>query len=140
MSQFLIKCLKLNAIYSGAMGFIMVVFTIPIAEFMGNWLVWIPAAIGAGLILFALDLVWLSQKLLMGTFSWRRLAVHTVILMDILWVIGAAVLLIIHPAWMSANGLVTLAIISLPVLALALSQWVGLLRSGRDKQAQQAMA
>ena len=121
------------------MGLIMLIFTRAVAEFLGPWPNWIPAAIGAGLILFAGDLIWLQRRLQNHSAPWLRSVVLTVISMDLLWVVGTIVLLSLSPAWISQSGLLVLAVVAIPVQILALVQWKGLQQRAVDNKAQQAL-
>ncbi len=55
--------------------------------------------------------------------------VKTIIIADVAWVVGAAILLITFPDLLSTGGRWTLAIVSLIVTDLAALQHVGLRRS-----------
>jgi uncharacterized protein YndB with AHSA1/START domain len=86
---------------------------------------WILAVVGAGLVGFAALLLWLLAEP-------RRLAlgVRFVLGADVVWVLGAVVLLVGSPTLLAPAGQVALGAVSVVVAVIAVGQAVGLQRRG----------
>lgn len=109
------KALSINAIFSGISGLGLILFYKSIANLFGieqNNIFWM---IGAGLVFFALTIILEVKKQ-------RRLAVLWIIIQDFIWVIGSAILLILHPFNISNSGNNTITIIAMIVFFMAINQ------------------
>lgn len=120
-----------NGLFSGTAGIVMVIGA---AFGLGGWLginAWLLAALGAGLVVFAADLLWLARS--------PRLIVaggRAAVLGDVAWVIAAGAL-IAFSAVLTRQGEFALSIVSIAVAGFAAAQWLGLrrLRSAEDHTA-----
>ncbi len=120
-----------NGLFSGTAGIVMVIGA---AFGLGGWLginAWILAALGAGLVVYAADLVWLARSPRFIVAGGRA-----AVLADVAWVIAAGAL-IAFSALLTRQGEVALAIVSIVVAGFAAAQWMGLrrLRSAQDHSA-----
>ena len=110
------KALRLNALFSGVSGIVLLIFHSIIAnqfEVEQSTVFWI---VGIGLIVFSSTIFWEIKKQ-------RRIAVVWIIIQDLAWVIGSSVLLVFQPFVISNMGNMTIAGVALVVLLMALNQW-----------------
>ncbi len=118
------KVLVENAIVSGMTGLVLVVG----AAGLDNWLginPWVLAAVGAGLLLYAVDLVMWARSP-----KWLRRGGLLAVAGDTAWVIAATALIVFTDALTTA-GEVALAVVTAAVLAFVVAQTVGLAKLGK---------
>jgi hypothetical protein len=122
--RLLASAVSINAIFSSVSGVVLLA-SVPMLSGPIGVAGWILAAVGVGLVGFAVLLVWLSA-------APRRLAVGApyVLVADVAWVLGAVVLLAGFPELLAPAGRVGLAAVSAVVAAIAVGQAVGLRRRG----------
>ena len=118
--------LRANASFSVLSGLALVCAAPALASWTGLGPVWLLRAIGAGLLLFAVDLFLLA----------RRAAAHPgrvrlVIAMDLAWVAGSAVLLLVGAESLTRAGFWLVFGVAEVVAAFALLQFLGLRRTQR---------
>ncbi|WP_353779100.1 hypothetical protein [Winogradskyella sp. 3972H.M.0a.05] len=122
------KALTINAIFSGLSGVILVITSTYIAQLFkveNNTPFWI---IGLALIFFSGTIVYEIKRL-------KPSGVLSIIIQDIIWVIGSIVLLMFQPFEISKTGNAIIAIIAFIVLLMAIHQAVALKKSSRiEKQ------
>ena len=118
-SNLLSRALHANALYSTLAGATMAVAATALDDWSGVP-AWLLVAIGVGLIGFAASLVFGARR--------PNLIVdvgRTAVAGDLGWIVGAIVV-IAATSWLTTEGEVTLAIISIPVAIFAAAQWQGL--------------
>lgn len=120
-SRLLRMALKGNALFSLLSGLAMVFFSGRITAFIGISPAVYLTLIGAGLIVFAL-LVWMLSRLP----EIRKHLVWLVILLDLLWVAGSAVLLL--AGIFTPGGNWTVSLLAVVVFGFAVAQYIGLRR------------
>ncbi len=112
--------LRINALFSGGSGLLLILFHGPLARLFEVPMqspFWI---IGIGLLLFA-ALVGLAS-----TQERTRIPlIKSIILMDLLWVLGSSGILIASPFGISGSGHLLIGVVALIVLSLALGQASG---------------
>lgn len=121
------KALRINAIFSGISGLGLILFYKSIAHLFGieqNNIFWM---VGAGLVFFALTIILEVKKQ-------RRLAVLWIIIQDLIWVIGSAILLILDPFNISNLGNIIIIIIAIIVFFMAINQSIALNRTKNPNQ------
>jgi hypothetical protein len=109
------KALKINALFSGISGLVLLLFNQKIAALFGmhkNTYFWI---IGFVLIYFSIT-IWYEIK------QQRKLAVIWIIIQDFAWVLGSIIILIFHPLNISKIGNTLIAIVAIVVLFMGLNQ------------------
>ena len=109
--------LRANSIFSMMCAVDLLLFSTSIAQAMGNVAPWILQIVGAALVLWALSLVWVSSRPLIN-----QSLVKGIVIADLGWVLGTAVLLIELPGVFSVLGSILLAAVAFIVLVLALLQ------------------
>ena len=82
------RVLRINAFFSGISGLVLTIAASPIASFIGVPAPLILAAVGIGLIIFAIDLYWLGSRAV------SRTTLITIGVLDMIWVAGSAALLL----------------------------------------------
>ena len=113
-----------NGLFSGTAGLVLIVGA---ALGLGDWLGinrWLLAALGAGLVAYAADLIWLARSP-----RWIVAGGRAAVAADIAWVVAAAAV-IAFTAVLTRQGEVALAVVSLIVAGFAAAQWLGLRRLG----------
>ena len=113
------KALKVNALFSGTSGIIMILLNNQIANLFGttnNTIFWV---IGLILVYFSLT-IWYEIK------KQRRLAVLWIIIQDYAWVLGSLILMVFNPFEITLTGNFIIGIIALIVLYMGVNQMNGL--------------
>ena len=113
--------LRENAVFSAGSGAVLALGSPGLDSWLGVD-AWILLALGVGLVAYAASL-WVGA----GRGETLRLTGQTAIAGDIGWVIGAAVL-IAATSWLTRNGEIALAVVSIPVALFATGQIIGLRR------------
>ena len=119
-SNLLIRALAANSAFSALTGAVLIAASVPLSDWLGVP-TWLTALIGAGLLPFAFVVGRTARDP-------EPSRVIQVIIADVSWVIGAAVILFGFPSWMSGQGLWALAIVTGGVALFAVLQTVGLRR------------
>lgn len=116
----LTRVLMANAGFSLVTGVILVGGAIPLSR----WLeipTWLTVAVGGGLLPFSLAVSMVARRP-------SRLTVRLVIAADLVWVAGAAIVILGFPQSMSTAGLWVLGLVTVVVAGFAVLQAVGLRR------------
>ena len=119
-SKVLTRTLAANAGFSALTGLILIGGASPLSRWLGTP-TWLTVAVGVGLLPFAVAVITVARDP-------KPQAVRMVIVADIAWVIGAAVVLIGFPLSMSTAGLWSLGLVSVAVADFAIFQAIGLRR------------
>jgi len=119
-SKVLARTLAANAGFSALTGLILIGGALPLSRWLGIP-TWLTVAVGVGLLPFAFMVITVARDP-------KPQAVRMVILADLAWVIGAAVVLIGFPRSMSTAGLWSLGLVSVAVADFAVFQTIGLRR------------
>ncbi len=119
-SKILTRTLAANAGFSAVTGVILIVGAAPLSSWLGIP-TWLTIAVGLGLLPFAFTVARVARNP-------RRNTVRQVILADIAWVIGAAVIIIGFPQSMSTAGVWTLGLVTAAIGFFAAFQALGLRR------------
>jgi hypothetical protein len=112
-----------NAIFSGLSGLLLVAVPRRVADWLGIEALGLLLAIGIGLLLFALFLIFLVRA--------RPLdaqAATSVIFGDLAWVLASGALLVFWPGLLSDTGWWVVLAVAVAVLVFADLQWLGLRR------------
>lgn len=112
-----------NAAFSGLGGIICLIANGPLTSFMGLADGIYLYVMGAGLILFALDVAWTATR---DTIN--PLFAKMIIGADVAWVIGSFLLTALMPQLFSLGGIILINIIALDVAIFAIVQTIGLKR------------
>lgn len=118
---FLRRALLGNAIFSGLSGITFVLGSNPLANFLGIKNPTLLFVLGIVLLLYAPFLVKVAN-----TESVQRLLVWLVIDLDILWIIGSAVLIFTNLVSLTTSGKWAIAFIADIVTVFAILQYIGL--------------
>lgn len=121
------KALKVNAVFSGISGIILLLFKRYLAELFGttnNNVFWI---VGVILIYFSATIWYEIPKQ-------RKPAVIWIIIQDYAWVLGSIILLISNPFNLSQIGNIIIGIIALIVLSFGIHQMNCLKRSTKNNR------
>lgn len=119
----LVYALRGNALFSTICGFVLLTAASRISDVLGAGDPWLLRFIGGVLILFALDLFTSSKSSPVSSSKARYF-----IWMDLAWVIGSAVLLLVAGPAFSTAGKLLIAAVSTIVAVFATVQHVGLRR------------
>ena len=119
--------LRGNAAFSAVSGVIAILAAAPIAAFMGLASPLILVIIGVGLLPFA----FLVYKVSTMT-AVKPLFVKEILVMDLLWIVGSMVILLVGWPALTANGRWLVAVLADSVAVFALLEFVGLRRLQRD--------
>lgn len=124
--RLLAAVMSLNAVFSGLCGLGLTVASPWLARWLGvaSGLV---AAVGVALIGFAAVLVWL-----LATPSRLRAGARLVAAADLMWILGAGIVIGVLPGALPASGDVVLAGVTVVVGGLAAGQLVGMAKIGPD--------
>ena len=114
--------LQANGIFSMVSGLISVVFADALADFMEIDAL-VLRFVGVGVLVFGVTVYWFGRH---DTVE-PGFAIFTTIA-DILWVIGSLVLVVAYPDLVSSGGNGLIVVVAAVVLALAITQFVGLRR------------
>lgn len=113
------KALKINALFSGISGTILILLNQHIAILFGvneNAIFWI---VGLVLIYFSLTIGYEIKKQ-------RRVAILWIITQDYAWVLGSVILIIFNPYEVTKSGLLIIGIVAIIVLYMGIHQMIGL--------------
>jgi hypothetical protein len=119
-SKVLTRTLAANASFSALTGLILIGAASPLSRWLGVPS-WLTVAVGVGLLPFAVAVIRVARDP-------KPQAARMVIVADIAWVIGAAVVLVGFPRSMSTAGLWSLGLVSVAVADFAVFQAIGLRR------------
>jgi hypothetical protein len=119
-SKVLTRTLAANASFSALTGLILIGAASPLSRWLGIP-TWLTVAVGVGLLPFAVAVIRVARDP-------KPQAARMVIVADIAWVIGAAVVLVGFPRSMSTAGLWSLGLVSVAVADFAVFQAIGLRR------------
>lgn len=117
------RALLANGIFSSISGLVFMIFSAPIAAFLGVDFSGVLIALGLVLILFGLGVVWLATR----TEVPRSLTIVVTIL-DLAWVLGSILLLVSELIPLTSEGKWAIAIIADIVAVFAILQIIGLRR------------
>ena len=109
--------LRANSVFSILCAVDLLLFSTPIAKAMGAVAPWILQIVGVALVVWALSLIWLSSRPVIN-----QTLVKGIVIADLGWVLGTAILLIELPGVFSALGSLILAAVAFIVLVIALLQ------------------
>ncbi len=109
--------LRANGVFSVMCAVDLLLFSTSIAQAMGAVAPWILQGLGVALILWAVSLVWVSSRPVINP-----TLVKAIVIADLGWALGTAVLLIELPGVFSALGNIMLVGVALVVLVLGLLQ------------------
>jgi len=107
--------LKVNALFSGISGIVLIILNHQVAKIFGtenNTIFWI---IGLALVFFAITIIVEIKKQ-------RSLAILWIIIQDFIWVIGSIILLVLNPFPITPTGTIIIGIVALIVLFMGLNQ------------------
>ncbi|TVR52113.1 MAG: SRPBCC family protein [Puniceicoccaceae bacterium] len=116
-----------NAVFSFLSGTILLLRPETVAGWLGLEGTLVLILIGAGLLLFAADLIWQATRPRLLT--WRALGATSG---DLLWIAATAVVLLIFPESFSAAGRLLLLGVAAAVGGFAVWQWAGIDRAHRE--------
>jgi hypothetical protein len=119
-SKLLTRTLAANAGFSALSGLILIGGASPLSRWLGIP-TWLSVAVGVGLLPFAVAVIRVARDP-------KPQAARMVVVADIAWVVGAAVVLIGFPRSMSTAGLWSLGLVSVAVADFAVFQTIGLRR------------
>ena len=112
-----------NAIFSAISGAVMIVGSGQVSDFTGLTPGWVPAAIGAGVLLWALDVGWIARRdEIKPSQAWF------VIGGDLLWVVTSFAIILAGVPELTAAGKWTVGILAEIVGVFAVVQYLGLRR------------
>lgn len=117
----LTSTLTVNASLSTTIGVALLVAAGPLPDWLGIP-AWIGLLLGIGLVLFAVQVLRVARNP-------RRAQVIQVIGADVIWVVGAATVILVFPGSMSTAGLWALGGVTAVVALFAVLQTVGLRRA-----------
>lgn len=110
-----------NAGFSMLCGAFMCIFHDGIAAFVGSMPAWLFIGVGAGLILFAIDVGWVATRP-----SINPTLARLICWADILWVVGSIGLLLFAPGMLTTQGTILVGLIAITVAGFAALQLRGL--------------
>jgi len=116
------RALAANALFSTLTGAALLIAPGALSRLTGLGPVWLLAALGVGLLLFAADLYFFQVR--PPAVPSGRIAVT--IFLDLGWVVGSGVLLAVGFDGFTRAGRVVVALVAVAVLALAMLQALGL--------------
>ena len=123
-SNLLRYALRGNALFSAASGIVALVAAQSLAAFIGIQESLVFVVLGVVLLLFAIDLIWIaSRKTIDRRVTWA------VIVLDVAWVAGSAIILLFDLVPLTVAGSWTIALLAEAVAVFAVLQYVGLRRS-----------
>lgn len=115
--------LLFNAVFSAVCGGLLLLFPSAVAALMGDFNPLILMVLGAGLLLFAVDVAWVATRKPIS-----QLLAKMITTADVAWVLATPVVMIVAAPWLSVWGQVLLLDVALLVAFCALCQWRGLQR------------
>lgn len=117
-----------NVAFSVASGVALLLFSGPIAAFMGITAPVVLLVLDGGLLAFAL-MVWQTARQV----PLKRSQATAILIADIAWVVGTAVTLVTDPFALTAGGKVALLVVALIVADFAIFEWIGLRRGQQGR-------
>lgn len=111
------KMLQLNSVFSICCAMPCLFFGTALAQAIGAIEPWMLHIVGATLIVWALDLLWVASRPLINP-----VLVKAIIIADFGWVLGTFILLVGFEAMFTAAGIVLLSVVALLVLTIAVLQ------------------
>ena len=120
-ATFLRRSLQLDGVASGATGLLLLAAAGPFAALAGLPGPGLARAVGGGLVIYAAALLWNA-----GRTTVSRGQVLAAVVLNVLWVLGSAVLIVDGP--LTALGNLAVAAVAAAVLLFAVLQTVGLRR------------
>lgn len=128
--RFLRRTLAANAVFSAASGLAMLAAPGALASWLGLDAPWIVAVVGAGLLLFVVDLVRNARREVLDP-----VRVSVIATADVAWVLGTVVLLVVMPDALSTAGKWAAVAVGDVVAVFAALQIYGLRRRKRASAA-----
>lgn len=110
--------LMVNVLCSAAAGAVLVVLPTTMAGIIGNVPVWLCQLVGAGLMLFAAWVFWISRRL-----PGAHTGVAWVFALDVVWVLGVPVVMVVFASYLSLWGQLLLGGSALLVADFAWLEW-----------------
>ncbi len=120
--------LRLNAVFSGLSGLMLIAHTPLVGELLGLDALWALQLMGVSLVLYAL---WLTISARTTPIDLRE--VWTAISLDIGWVIASAVILGLYWVSLPSTGRWTIGVVADVVAGFACLQWYGIHRAQRQE-------
>jgi hypothetical protein len=117
-----------NVAFSLASGVAVLLFSGPIAEFMGIAAPALLLVIGGGLLAFALMVFQTARQVPLN-----RARATLILIADVLWVVGTAVILVTDLFALTDGGKVVSLVVALIVADFAVFEWIGLRRGQRGR-------
>jgi hypothetical protein len=120
-THFLKNALRINAIFSSLCAVLILLFSVQIANLMGQFPYSILIALAIGLISFVILILSISEN--------KKLDVKQakiITFMDLSWVISSIILVILGSQWFTSNGIAIILIVAAIVGLLSLFQYIGL--------------
>lgn len=115
--------LRANAAFSTLTGLALLALPGPLARALDTGPPWLLAAVGAGLLVFAFDLVWFSRS-----DARLRALGRAAVAGDVAWVLGTVALAALAPGALGPAGWAAAGLVALAVAGFAAAQAVGLRR------------
>lgn len=115
------KVFTINAVFSGLSGALLLADAVPLARFMGGFPAWINELVGAGLLLFALDVFWIATRPRLSAALSR-----VIFYADLAWVAATPVVMLIFAQHLSFWGQMLLLDVGIGVALLAFFEGRGL--------------
>ncbi|MGJ3257064.1 MAG: hypothetical protein ACFE0K_12150 [Alcanivorax sp.] len=115
--------LLFNAVFSAVCGGVLLLLPSAVAALMGDFNPLILMVLGAGLLLFAVDVAWVATRKPIS-----QLLAKMITTADVAWVLATPVVMMVAAPWLSFWGQVLLLDVALLVGFCALCQWRGLQR------------
>lgn len=113
--------LMANALFSTLCGIGLLVAPVYIAQLLGHVPIWLCLTLGIGLLIFALDVIWITNQL---PHSVHRAKI--IFFADVAWVLITPILLTVFNNYLSEIGRIILVDIAVVVALLAWLEWAGL--------------
>lgn len=121
--------LRVNVICSAAVGAILVAAPATMAGIIGDVPAWLCQLVGAGLLLFAAWVYWVSRRL-----PDARTGVAWVFALDMVWVVGVPVVMVVFASYLTLWGHLLLGGSALLVADFAWLEWHWFKRMPADRQ------
>lgn len=128
-SSILRGALVANALFSLASGLLFVLGSGTVATWLGNVPPWMVAAVGSGLVAFAVFLIWEARQVTL-----RAAQALWITLADVGWVLGSIVLLLLPGVPLSVTGRWMVGLVAVVVLGFAILQIIGLRALTRNRR------
>lgn len=110
--------LRVNVICSAVAGATLVVWPATLASVMGEVPIWLCQLVGAGMLLFAAWVYWVSRQL-----PNARTGVTWVFALDMVWVVGVPVVMVVYASYLTLWGHLLLGGSALLVAEFAWLEW-----------------